>query len=67
MRQTILVLTGVPLCGMSLGSDSPRDYDDSTVNSSVEGNWKVSKIETDGEVHQVSWGDVPHAEIHGQI
>ncbi len=33
MRRTILLLAGVLLCVVALGSDSPKEYDDKTIQS----------------------------------
>ena len=49
MRQTILVLAGVLLCVVALGSDSPKEYDDRTEAQDIQGTWELTEIELQGE------------------
>jgi len=44
MRRTILLLAGVLLCVVALGSDSPKEYDDKTENVGIEGRWRLTEI-----------------------
>jgi len=48
MRRTILLLAGVLLCVVALGSDSPKEYDDRTVYCGIEGTWQLAKVELGG-------------------
>jgi hypothetical protein len=39
MRRTIVLLAGVLLSVVALGSDSPKEYDDRTEVVDIEGTW----------------------------
>jgi uncharacterized protein (TIGR03067 family) len=41
MRRSILVLTGVLLSVVALGSDSPKEYDDRTEAIGIDGTWRM--------------------------
>ncbi len=41
MRRTILLLVGVLLCVVALGSDSPKEYDDKTAVIGIDGTWQL--------------------------
>ena len=49
MRRTILLLAGVLLSAVALGSDSPKEYDDRTEYVGIEGTWRLTRIESNGE------------------
>jgi uncharacterized protein (TIGR03067 family) len=48
MRRTVLLLAGVLLSGVVLGSDAPKEYDDKTEVDSIEGTWRQIEVEFDG-------------------
>jgi uncharacterized protein (TIGR03067 family) len=48
MRRTILLLAGVLLSVMALGSDSAKEYDDKTDYVGIEGTWRRTEIEFSG-------------------
>jgi uncharacterized protein (TIGR03067 family) len=48
MRRTIL-LAGVLLCVVALGSDSPKEYDDRTEYVGIEGTWREIEFEQNGK------------------
>jgi uncharacterized protein (TIGR03067 family) len=48
MRRTILLLAGVLLSVVALGSDSPKEYDDKADMDEVRGTWRLVDIEVDG-------------------
>ena len=50
MRRTLLLLVGVLLSGMALGSDSPKEYDDATQIDGLEGTWQAVSVENLGEL-----------------
>jgi uncharacterized protein (TIGR03067 family) len=47
MRRTIL-LAGVLLSVVALGSDSPKGYDDKTEVAGIEGTWRLTELEFHG-------------------
>jgi uncharacterized protein (TIGR03067 family) len=49
MRRTILLLAGVLLSVVALGSDSPKEYDDKTDVVGIEGTWRLIDGEFNGE------------------
>jgi uncharacterized protein (TIGR03067 family) len=49
MRRTILACAGVLLCVVALGSDSPKEYDDRTEIAGIEGTWRETEAEVNGE------------------
>ena len=57
MRRTVLLLTGVLLAGMTLGSDSPKEYDDTTEVKTLEGSWRQVAVETAGKALAVPGND----------
>jgi hypothetical protein len=48
MRRTILLLAGVLLSAVALGSDSPKEYDDKTEVAGIEGTWQLTEDEFNG-------------------
>jgi uncharacterized protein (TIGR03067 family) len=48
MRRTVLLLAGVLLSAVALGSDSPKEYDDSMKVDLLEGEWRMVEVEVDG-------------------
>jgi len=49
MRRTVLLLAGVLLCVVALGSDSPKEYDDATMQvDELQGTWRLVGCEFDG-------------------
>jgi hypothetical protein len=53
MRRTVILLMGVLLSVMALGSDSPKEYDDKTEVKTLEGSWQQVAVEMDGRIHAV--------------
>jgi uncharacterized protein (TIGR03067 family) len=49
MRRAVLLLAGVLLCVVALGSDSPKEYDDKTMVDPLEGRWQMIEWTCDGE------------------
>jgi uncharacterized protein (TIGR03067 family) len=49
MRRTVLLLAGVLLSAVALGSDSPKEYDDRVKADELEGTWRLTDIERNGE------------------
>jgi len=48
MRRTVWLLAGVLLCVLMLGSDSPKEYDDTTIVS-IDGTWQLIEGEYRGQ------------------
>src|SRR5690349_9558860 len=48
MRRTIILLTGLFLSIVALGSDSPKEYDDATKVAGLEGTWRLIGYERIG-------------------
>ena len=48
MRRTVL-LAGVLLSVVALGSDSPKEYDDRTEVAGIEGTWRLKECTLNGE------------------
>jgi uncharacterized protein (TIGR03067 family) len=58
MRRTILLLAGVLLSVVALGSDSPKGYDDRTELAGIEGTWRLIEFGTNGRKQKPGWQDV---------
>ncbi len=64
MRRTILLLAGVLLSAVALGSDSPKEYDGRTQVNPLQGKWRPLKLEvtdkTGGKIICTApeWADV---------
>jgi uncharacterized protein (TIGR03067 family) len=54
MRRTVLLLAGVLLAVVALGSDSPKDYDDKTEVAGIEGTWRLIELESSGKKQKPS-------------
>jgi uncharacterized protein (TIGR03067 family) len=49
MLRTVLLLAGVLVCVVALGSDSPKEYDDATMQvDELQGTWQGVAVEIDG-------------------
>jgi uncharacterized protein (TIGR03067 family) len=48
MRRTVLMLAGVLLSVVALGSDSPKEYDNATTLGPLEGTWQLTEIQCNG-------------------
>jgi uncharacterized protein (TIGR03067 family) len=58
MRRTVFTLSSVLLCVLALGSDSPKEYDDRTEMVGIEGTWRFTEFEVNGEKWKLSGQNV---------
>ena len=49
MRRMVLLLAGVLLSTVAMGSDSPKEYDDKTTLNPLEGSWRLTEYSFRGQ------------------
>jgi uncharacterized protein (TIGR03067 family) len=54
MHRAVLLLAGV-LSVVALGSDSPKDYDDKTETTGIEGTWRLTGVEIYGKKKELAF------------
>jgi uncharacterized protein (TIGR03067 family) len=58
MRRTVLLLAGVLLAAVALGSDSPKEYGDATKYVGIDGTWQLYEIKFNGERYKRPYQEV---------
>lgn len=53
MRRTILLVAGVLLSVVALGSDSPKEYDDRTEVAGIEGTWQLTNVKCGNNIPKI--------------
>ena len=61
MRRTMLLLAGVLLSVVALGSDSPKEYDDKVNADEIEGTWQWTEFE--GELFGMKYHPTHYSEM----